>query len=105
MNVRRAGAHEAEAVAELIATAFAELKVVRYLVPEPERRQRVMAANFRIFAEHGMMEHHHAALGTTPAYLEAGSARALYARHGYEVRQPFAMRDGTLFWPMWRAAP
>ncbi|MFI9557334.1 GNAT family N-acetyltransferase [Nonomuraea endophytica] len=187
MNVRRAGAHEAEAVAELIATAFAELKVVRYLVPEPERRQEVMAANFRIFvehaAEHGMidlvedapavavwlpwtapeppdydrrlreaagdaierfreldeqfgkhhphephhhlaflavhpghqgrglgsalLEHHHAALGTTPAYLEASSPRArdLYARHGYEVRQPFAMRDGTLFWPMWRPAP
>ncbi|WP_157254242.1 GNAT family N-acetyltransferase [Nonomuraea typhae] len=186
--IRRAGAPDAEMVAELIATAFAGLKVVRYLLPEPERRQEIMAANFRILVEHAvehgvidvvadapavavwfprtapapeppdydrrleeavggavgrfreldeqfekhhpeaphhhlaflavhpdqqsrglgsaLLAHHHATLEGVPAYLEASSPRArdLYLRHGYAEREPFAMGDGTLFWPMWRAS-
>ena len=39
-----------------------------------------------------------------PPYPEATDPRNrdLYARHGYQVREPFALPDGALFWPMWR---
>lgn len=53
-----------------------------------------------------LLRHHHAALdgGGVPAYLEASSpgSRDLYLRHGYALRETFALPDGTLFWPMWR---
>ncbi|MEU1724182.1 GNAT family N-acetyltransferase [Nonomuraea sp. NPDC005692] len=51
-----------------------------------------------------LLRRHHALLDGAPAYLEASSARSrdLYARHGYQAEEPFALPDGTLFWPMWR---
>jgi GNAT superfamily N-acetyltransferase len=53
-----------------------------------------------------LLHHHHDTLDrtATPAYLEASSpgSRDLYLRHGYELREAFALPDGTLFWPMWR---
>lgn len=53
-----------------------------------------------------LLRHHHATLdgNGTPAYLEASSpgSRDLYRRHGYELRETFALPDGTKFWPMWR---
>jgi predicted N-acetyltransferase YhbS len=185
-EVRTATAEDAAAVAELIATAFAQLKVVAYLVPERRERHKVMTANFQIFVEHAvehgevhlvedgsavavwfphtgplpaprdydrrlaettgawtdrfrvldalfeehhpaephhylaflavhpdhqdqglgsaLLRHHHGRLGGAAAYLEASStgSRDLYARHGYQAREPFALPDGTLFWPMWR---
>jgi len=42
----------------------------------------------------------------TPAYLEASCERnrALYARHGFEDREPYALpRGGPVVFPMWRA--
>lgn len=55
-----------------------------------------------------LLDHHHAHLAAhgLPAYLDASSpgSRDLYARHGYEVRDPFTLPDGTPFWPMWRPA-
>ncbi|WP_199537398.1 GNAT family N-acetyltransferase [Spongiactinospora gelatinilytica] len=190
--VRLAAAAEAGPVTELIATAFARLAAVSYLVPAVAERHRVMADNFRIFVDHAvghgrievvgedaapvaaavwfprtvplpephdydrrlvaacgewterfrvldtlfekhhpaephhhlaflavhpsrqneglgstLLRHHHAELGPdVPAYLEASSARsrALYARHGYQSRDPFHLPDGTPFWPMWRPA-
>ncbi|MFG1704988.1 GNAT family N-acetyltransferase [Nonomuraea sp. M3C6] len=186
--IRRATADDAGRVAELIATAFAGLNAVRYLVPDRRERHRVMTANLRIFVDHAvehgevdliddgpavavwfshtsplpepkdydrrleaatgewierfrvldalfeenhpaqpyhhlaflavhpdrqdqglgsaLLRHHHARLAGAPAYLEASDPRNrdLYARHGYEVREPFALPDGTLFWPMWRPA-
>jgi GNAT superfamily N-acetyltransferase len=56
-----------------------------------------------------LLRHHHAQLdaGRMPGYLEASSteSRDLYARHGYEAREPFTLPDDTPFWPMWRPAP
>lgn len=53
-----------------------------------------------------LLDHHHAVLDRTgtSAYLEATGPRSrdLYLRHGYELRDTFALPDGTLFWPMWR---
>jgi GNAT superfamily N-acetyltransferase len=51
-----------------------------------------------------LLRHQHARLAGLPAYLEASDPRNrdLYARHGYQAREPFALPDGALFWPMWR---
>lgn len=53
-----------------------------------------------------LLAHHHARLDGdgTPGYLEASStaSRDLYARHGYQVGEPFTLPDGAPFWPMWR---
>ncbi|MFY1599234.1 GNAT family N-acetyltransferase [Micromonospora sp. WMMD737] len=53
-----------------------------------------------------LLRHHHAVLDAegVPGYLEAASetGRDLYARHGYQVAEPFHLPDGTPFWPMWR---
>jgi GNAT superfamily N-acetyltransferase len=187
-SIRRAASDNAAAVAELIATAFAPLAAVAWLVPDPADRPRILPANFRILVDHALeyghidlideapaaavwftrtgplpepadyerrlatacapwtdrfhvldalfeknhpdqphhhlaflavhpgrqgdglgsalLHHHHASLDdtATPAYLEASSQRSrdLYLRHGYERREPFALPDGTPFWPMWR---
>jgi len=187
-SIRRAGSEDAASVAELIATAFAPLAAVSWLLPEPGVRPRIMTADFLILVEHALkyghidvvdegraaavwfdrtvpvpepddydrrlaeacgpwtdrfrvldelfeenhpeephhhlallavdparqggglgtalLRHHHATLdgGDTPAYLEASSpgSRDLYRRHGYELRETFALPDGTEFWPMWR---
>ncbi|WBB67850.1 hypothetical protein [Micromonospora sp. WMMD812] len=39
-----------------------------------------------------------------PAYAEVATAAeaALYARHGYVAREPFALPDGTTIHPLWR---
>ncbi|MET7460259.1 GNAT family N-acetyltransferase [Nonomuraea sp. NPDC005501] len=184
--IRRAGAADVPRVAELIATAFAPLDAVAYLVPESAGRHEIMTADFLILVEHAarhgridviddapavavwfprtgpvpeppgyerrlaeatgpwlprfrlldslfdkhhpdephhhlaflavhpsrqgqglgtaLLRHHHAELGGLPAYLEASSprSRALYLRHGYRPRDPFALPDGSTFWPMWR---
>ncbi|MBF8188657.1 GNAT family N-acetyltransferase [Nonomuraea sp. K274] len=186
--VRRATAEDAGQVAELIATAFAELRSVAYLVPDRRERHKVLTANFRIFVDHALehgevhviddgpaaavwlphtselpepadydrrldeatgewasrfreldalfesnhpaepyhhlaflavhpdcqnqglgtalLRHRHDRLDGARAYLEASSVRSrdLYARHGYQPLEPFALPDGTLFWPMWRPA-
>ncbi|MDP4510782.1 GNAT family N-acetyltransferase [Nonomuraea turcica] len=185
-DIRRAAEEDAPQVAELIATAFAQLKVVSYLVPDRRERHKILTANFRIFVDHALehgeihliddahaaavwfphtaplpappdydrrlaecagewvehfrvldalfeehhpaephhylaflavhpdrqnqglgsalLRHHHGRMGGVAAYLEASStgSRDLYARHGYQVRDPFALPDGTMFWPMWR---
>jgi len=53
-----------------------------------------------------LLEHQHAQLDSQgiPAYLEASSERNrnLYARHGYQVSEPFYLPAGPPFWPMWR---
>lgn len=53
-----------------------------------------------------LLRHHHAWLDVNrmPGYLEASSelAAELYAKHGYQAREPFRLPDGTPFWPMWR---
>lgn len=192
ISIRRASQEDAPGVAALVATAFAPLKAVSWLLPEPSVRPRVMTADFLILVEHALKyghidvmggeggpaqaaavwfdrtaevpepedydrrlveacgewadrfrvlddlfeqnhpeePHHHLALlavepahqggglgsallrhrhamldgSGTAAYLEASSpaSRDLYLRHGYELRETFALPDGTKFWPMWR---
>ncbi|WP_113701375.1 GNAT family N-acetyltransferase [Nonomuraea lactucae] len=53
-RIRGAGAGDAGAVAELIATAFASLDAVSYLVPDPEGRHEIMTAHFRILVDHAV---------------------------------------------------
>jgi GNAT superfamily N-acetyltransferase len=188
VSIRRAGQDDAAQVAGLVATAFAPLAAVSWLLPEPGVRPRIMTADFLILVEHALkyghvdvidegraaavwfdrtaevpepedydrrlveacgqwadrfrvldelfeqnhpaephqhlallavdparqsgglgsalLRHHHAKLDEdgTAAYLEASSpdSRDLYLRHGYELRETFALPDGTKFWPMWR---
>ncbi|MDG4768551.1 GNAT family N-acetyltransferase [Solwaraspora sp. WMMD406] len=45
---------DAGPIAELIAEAFQPLDQVAWLVPDPERRREVLAANFRILVEHAL---------------------------------------------------
>ncbi|MEV0620437.1 GNAT family N-acetyltransferase [Nonomuraea sp. NPDC050404] len=52
--IRQATPDDAGQVSELIATAFAGLRAVSYLVPERRQRHRIMSANFRIFVDHAL---------------------------------------------------
>jgi GNAT superfamily N-acetyltransferase len=54
VSIRRATAEDAEPVAALIGTAFAEMAAVAWLVPEPAARASTMTANFRIFVAHAL---------------------------------------------------
>ncbi|HEV7899455.1 MAG TPA: GNAT family N-acetyltransferase [Planosporangium sp.] len=53
-----------------------------------------------------LLRHYHAELDVSdvPAYLEATGRRngALYARHGYEAREPITVPDGPPLYAMWR---
>ncbi|MEV6154897.1 GNAT family N-acetyltransferase [Nonomuraea sp. NPDC052129] len=54
-----------------------------------------------------LLRHHHERLDHTAVYLEASSSRSqrLYERRGYQGQgRPFALPDGSLFYPMWRPA-
>ena len=55
-----------------------------------------------------LLQHYHQRLDSagTAAFLEASStgARDLYRRHGYTaLGEPYAVPNGALFFPMWRA--
>ncbi len=187
--VERLGPPETRLVAERIAEAFLVLDAPRWLVPDEDQREKVLAGQFEILVDHAMrhglvfgtadrdgvavwfpsvgdavpppedydarlaaacgeyterfahldelfaanhphpdhhhlallavrpdrqgrglgsalLRHHHAWLDANgvPGYLEAASKISveLYTRHGYQVREPFRLPDGTPFWPMWR---
>jgi len=53
-EIRRATPDDINATSNLIATAFHELDVSAWLVPDPSQRTRVLANNFRIFVEHAL---------------------------------------------------
>lgn len=57
-TIRRATEADAGHVAELVATAFAPLDAVAWLVPDADARPQIMTANFRIFVDHAI-EHGH----------------------------------------------
>lgn len=69
-----------------------------FLAVHPDRQNQGLGT--------ALLRHQHARLGGLPAYLEASDPRNrdLYTRHGYQAREPFALPDGALFWPMWRPA-
>ncbi|MEU0571656.1 GNAT family N-acetyltransferase [Nonomuraea sp. NPDC005983] len=52
--IRRAGAGDAHQVSALIATAFASLDAVAYVVPDPAVRHEIMTADFRILVDHAV---------------------------------------------------
>lgn len=54
MSITRATATDAPEVAELIATAFHDLAVAQWLVPDPEERVEILPANFRIWVDHAL---------------------------------------------------
>jgi hypothetical protein len=58
ISIRRAGKEDAPGVAALVATAFAPLKAVSWLLPEPSVRPRVMTADFLILVEHALQYGH-----------------------------------------------
>lgn len=69
-----------------------------FLAVQPDRQGQGVGS--------ALLRHHHAWLDAKrmPGYLEASSELGveLYAKHGYQVREPFRLPDGTPFWPMWR---
>lgn len=79
--IRRAAPGEADWIAELIATAFLPLRAVAYLVPDPARRQEVMAADFQIMVEHALAHGH-------VDVLDAGPAAAVWMHRDREVPEP-----------------
>jgi GNAT superfamily N-acetyltransferase len=52
--IRRADPAEAEALAYVIAEAFHDLPVCRWLVPDPTQRRDVLPPQFQIYVEHGI---------------------------------------------------
>lgn len=69
-----------------------------FLAVHPDRQNEGLGS--------ALLRYQHARLGGVPAYLEASDPRNrdLYVRHGYRQSEPFALPDGTLFWPMRRPA-
>jgi GNAT superfamily N-acetyltransferase len=67
-----------------------------FLAVHPDRQNQGLGT--------ALLRYQHARLAGAPAYVEASDPRNrdLYARHGYQPRQPFALPDGALYWPMWR---
>jgi GNAT superfamily N-acetyltransferase len=53
-RIVRAGAGEARIAAGLVATAFADLPQIAWLVPDPAERARIMTDNFQIFVDHAL---------------------------------------------------
>lgn len=54
IEITRAATSDAPEVAELIATAFHDLEVAQWLVPDPEQRAQILPANFRIWVDHAL---------------------------------------------------
>ncbi|TDD46278.1 GNAT family N-acetyltransferase [Nonomuraea terrae] len=69
-----------------------------FLAVRPDRQNQGLGT--------ALLRYGHDRLAGAPAYLEASDPRNrdLYARHGYRQREPFALPDGALFWPMLRTA-
>lgn len=54
LSIIRATATDAPEVSELVATAFHQLEVSCWLVPDPVQRARILPAYFRIYVDHAM---------------------------------------------------
>jgi GNAT superfamily N-acetyltransferase len=80
-NIRRATAEDAGQVAELIATAFAGLKSLAYLVPDRRERHKIMIAGFRILVDHAV-EHGEIDL------VDDGPAAAVWFPHDAPMPDP-----------------
>lgn len=67
-----------------------------FLAVHPERHDQGLGT--------ALPHYQHARLGGRPAYLEAGDPRNrdLYARHGYQALEPYALPDWALLRPMWQ---
>jgi GNAT superfamily N-acetyltransferase len=52
--IRRAAPAEAKAVAQVIADAFHDLPLCRWLVPDPVERRRVLPPHFQVYVDHGI---------------------------------------------------
>ncbi|MDG4790166.1 GNAT family N-acetyltransferase [Micromonospora sp. WMMD1102] len=66
-----------------------------FLAVDPQRQSAGIGS--------ALLRHHHARLGSKPAYLEASNERNrdLYLRHGYRTTGPFYLpRGGPPIWPM-----
>jgi GNAT superfamily N-acetyltransferase len=54
VSIRSAEPTDAKVLAQVIADAFHDLPVCRWLVPDPEERRRVLPPHFQIYVEHGI---------------------------------------------------
>jgi GNAT superfamily N-acetyltransferase len=81
ISIRRAGPDDAAEVAALVATAFAPLKAVSWLLPEPSVRPRVMTADFLILVEHALKYGH-------IDIIDQGQAAAVWFDRTAEVPEP-----------------
>jgi ribosomal protein S18 acetylase RimI-like enzyme len=84
VSIVRAGAAEAPQIAHLIAVAFYELDVARWLVPAPDRRAEVLPANFRIFVDHALA---HGEVHTT---TDRSAVAVWFPRDGGPLPEPTA---------------
>ena len=85
ISIRRAGPEDAVQVAELVGTAFAPLKAVSWLLPEPSVRSRVMAADFLILVEHALKYGH---VDVVDQGVGQGLAAAVWFDRTTEVPEP-----------------
>ncbi|MGH8878919.1 MAG: GNAT family N-acetyltransferase, partial [Stackebrandtia sp.] len=53
-TIRRAKDGEAAATADIVAAAFFDLDVSRWLVPDGARRATILPAHFALFTEHAL---------------------------------------------------
>jgi GNAT superfamily N-acetyltransferase len=54
LTIRRAIRADAATAAQVVATAFGDLDVCRWLVPDPDQRTSILAGYFRIVVEHAI---------------------------------------------------
>lgn len=64
-RVRRAKDGEAQPLAAIIAAAFHDLDISAWLVPDPDRRARILPAHFALFTQHALT---HGTVHTTDDY-------------------------------------
>lgn len=80
--LRLAGPADTDHVADLIADAFDHMPVIHYLVPDPNRRQPISKAWYKLYVEHAIS-------GAGQVVMtEDGSAAAVWFDRTGEAREP-----------------
>ncbi|WP_018350245.1 GNAT family N-acetyltransferase [Longispora albida] len=77
-----AGPEDAEAVANVVGTAFCDLDVAKWLVPDPVERAKILPAQFVILAEHAIR------YGTVLLTVERDAAAVWFPKDGTPIPPP-----------------
>lgn len=98
IEITMAGVADAPQVAQLIATAFHDLAVAAWLVPDPQQRADILAANFRIWVDHALAHgqiHHADHGGAAAVWFPRDPAAPLPPPAAYERRLAAACGEAT----------